>query len=298
MNQQESKWRSCFRNDLFLHKVALVTGGGTGIGRSIAKELASLGATVVISSRDEDKCKIAAKEMNEELKLYGNGTKGKVVGGPSCSIREEEDVENLITHIIETYGGIHMLVNNAGGQFVCSAEDMSAGGFAAVVDTNLKGTFLCCREAYTQYMRDHGGSIVNITLGNRNGMPAMVHSGAARAGIENMTATLCSEWIESDVRINCVRPGIVWTDSGFANYGKMGDEFLARCLVGQPAKRLASTEEISSAVTWLLCEGASYVTGTTLSVDGGSAYHFLPIIDIENAAHLPVYGSLPTKAKL
>lgn len=296
--QHQKKWRSCFRNDIFLHKVALVTGGGTGIGRSIAKELASLGATVVISSRDEEKCKTAANEINEELKVYGNGTRGKVVGGPSCSIRNDEDVENLMTHIIETYGGIHMLVNNAGGQFVCSAEDMSGGGFAAVVDTNLKGTFLCCREAYTQYMRDHGGSIVNITLGNRNGMPAMVHSGAARAGVENMTATLCAEWIESDVRINCVRPGIIWTESGFANYGEMGDEFLRKVLANQPARRLGSPEEISSAVTWLLCEGASYVTGSIVSVDGGSAYHFLPLIDIENTVHLPVYGILPKKAKM
>ncbi len=218
MQQQQNKWKSCFRDNLFLSKVALVTGGGTGIGRTIAKELAILGATVVISSRDESKCKVAAQELNQEIQSYHNGQgngnppKGKVVAGPSCSIRNEEDVENLIAHIVETYGGIHMLVNNAGGQFVCSAEDMSAGGFAAVVDTNLKGTFLCCREAYTQYMRDHGGSIVNITLGNRNGMPHMVHSGAARAGIENMTATLCSEWMESDVRINCVRPGIIWTD--------------------------------------------------------------------------------------
>ena len=98
MEQQKEtkKWKSCFRDDLFLHKVALVTGGGTGIGRMIAKELALLGATVVISSRDEGKCKIAAEEMNEEIKLYGNNTKGKVVGGPSCSIRLEEEVENLV----------------------------------------------------------------------------------------------------------------------------------------------------------------------------------------------------------
>ena len=141
---------------------------------------------------------------------------------------------------METYGSLDMLVNNAGGQFVCSGEDLSGGGFAAVVDTNLKGTFVCCREAYTQYMRDHGGSIVNITLNMRNGISSMVHSGAARAGVENMTgkdkpaltcfflnaklilfqlfdcvtlkATLCSEWIESNVRINCVRPGIIWTE--------------------------------------------------------------------------------------
>jgi peroxisomal trans-2-enoyl-CoA reductase len=100
--KKEKQWRSCFRNDLYLNKVALVTGGGTGIGRTIAKELASLGATVVISSRDEAKCKSAANELNQELKQYGNGTRGMVVAGPSCSIRLEEDVESLVRKILCT----------------------------------------------------------------------------------------------------------------------------------------------------------------------------------------------------
>ena len=298
MPLETKPWRSIYRPNLFLGKVALVTGGGTGIGRSIALEIASLGATTVIASRDEEKCKAAAEEMNQILQQADKRCKGKIVAGPSCSIRNEEDIENLISFIVETCGAIHMLVNNAGGQFVCSAEDMSANGFSAVVDTNLKGTFVCCREAYTQYMRDHGGTIVNITLGNRNGLVGMTHSAAARAGIENMTATLCNEWIESDVRINCVRPGIIWTESGFKNYGAMGDEFLGRVIPSQPAKRLGSPEEVSSAVVWLLTEGASYVTGAILAVDGGSAYHFLPLIDIPDNAHLPVYGSLPTRAML
>jgi len=284
----------CLKNDAFYVSCVDIL---IGIGYAISKELASLGATVVISSRNVDKCQKAAQEINQENK-NGGMSSGQVVVGPSCSIRNEEEVKGLISHIIETYGAINFLVNNAGGQFVCNAEDLSAGGFAAVVDTNLKGTFVCCREAYVQYMRDHGGSIVNITLGNRNGMPAMVHSGAARAGIENMSATLCSEWIESDVRINCVRPGIIWTDSGFANYGEMGDEFLSKVVPAQPAKRLGSPEEISSAVTWLLSEGASYVTGAVLSVDGGSAYHFLPLVEIGDSVHLPVYGTLPRRAML
>ena len=101
MEQQQdtgkNNWRSCFRDDIFLNKVALVTGGGTGIGRAIAKELSSLGATVVISSRDETKCKNAADEINKELVLYGNSTKGRVVAGPSCSIKVEEDVENMVS---------------------------------------------------------------------------------------------------------------------------------------------------------------------------------------------------------
>ena len=192
-----------------------------------------------------------------------------------------------------------MVVNNAGGQFVSAAEDLSRKGFAAVVETNLQGTFLVCQQAYQQYMKDHGGRIVNITLGNRNGMPLMLHSGAARAGIENMTATLCTEWMESSVRINCVRPGIIFTESGFANYGPLGDEFVNLILPSIPAKRFGSPQEVGSAVVWLLSEGSSYVTGTVVCVDGGSSYTFLPLLEIDSSrSHLPVYGELPTKAKL
>jgi len=280
---------------------ARFTGGGSGIGRSIATELGSLGATVVIASRDVDKCNIAAKEMNQYIQQncgdHGCSV-GKVVVGPPTSIRDEDQVNNLIEHIIDTYKALHLLVNNAGGQFVCSAEELSSKGFQAVVNTNLTGTFHVCRAAFEHYMRDNGGSIVNITLGNRNGMPNMVHSGAARAGIENMSITLSQEWMESDVRVNCVRPGIVFTDSGFDNYGPAGDMFLEKILPSMPAKRFATPEEISSAVVWLLSEGASYVTGSVVSVDGGSAFHFLPLIDIEDTSHLPVYGTLPRKAKL
>lgn len=295
----QKPWQSVFRPNLFTGKVALVSGGGTGIGRSIAIEIACLGGTAVIASRDEEKCKLAAEEMNKQVSIMtNNNSTGKIIPGPSCSIRDEDQVENLIAFVIEKFHRLDYLVNNAGGQFVCSAEDLSGKGFAAVVDTNLKGTFLMCREAYTQYMRDHGGSIVNITLGNRNGLVGMSHSAAARAGIENMTATLCNEWIESDVRINCVRPGIIFTESGFKNYGAMGDEFLGRVIPAQPAKRLGSPEEVSSAVVWLLSEGSSYVTGCILAVDGGSAYHFLPLLDIPDSPHLPVYGTLPRKAML
>jgi peroxisomal trans-2-enoyl-CoA reductase len=292
-------WQSCFRPGLFEGKVALVTGGGTGIGRAIATELASLGATTVIASRSHDQCVAAALEINQSVRLRNE--KGSVIAGPSTNIRNEEEIKALIRFVVATCGALHLLVNNAGGQFISPAADLTRNGFAAVVDTNLTGTFLVCREAYQQYMQANGGgSIVNITLGNRNGMPSMMHSGAARAGVENMTATLCTEWIDSNVRVNCVRPGIIWTESGFENYGPdVGDMFLERILPTLPARRLGTAEEVSSAVVWLLSEGATYVTGTVLCVDGGSAYTFLPLVEIEDSMHLqPAYGTLARKARL
>lgn len=294
--QQNTTWKSCFRSDLFNGKIALVTGGGTGIGKSITKELALLGATVIIASRDVTKCQTAANEINATLP---KGGKGKVVVGLSTNIRNEESITKLVEHILETYEKIDFLVNNAGGQFIVDSADLSRKGFNAVLDTNLIGTFLLCREVYNQWMRDNGGgSIVNITICNRNGMPGMMHSAASRAGVENMTATLCQEWMDSNVRINCVRPGIIFTDSGFENYGPAGDYFLERILNTVPSKRLGSPEEVSSAVSWLLSEGASYVTGCTINIDGGSSYFPIPLIDIEEKEHLPVYGTLPPRARL
>jgi peroxisomal trans-2-enoyl-CoA reductase len=291
-SSSSSSWTSVYRPNLFHGQVALVTGGGTGIGRAITTELACLGATVVIASRNHTVCWEAAKEISQE-------SHGTVIAGPSTSIRNEEQVKQLIEFVLNRLGRLDMLVNNAGGQFVCPAQDLSSKGFTAVIDTNLHGTFLVCQQAYLQYMKDNGGRIVNITLGNRNGMPLMVHSGAARSGIENMTATLCTEWMESSVRINCVRPGIIFTKSGFDNYGPMGDAFVTMVRPSIPAKRFGTPQEVASAVVWLLSEGSSYVTGTILCVDGGSSYTFLPILEIDpSKPHLPIYGTLPKRAML
>ena len=290
--REEKQYRSCFRPDLLQGKVALVTGGGSGIGYTIAAELAALGATVVIAGRDVSKCEEAAAALSKV-------TGGTVMAGPSTNIRDESQVQQLVAFTIKHAGGLDVLVNCAGGQFIAPAEALSQRGFAAVVDTNLVGTFLVSREAYTQYMQAHGGSIVNITLVNSNGLPGMSHSAAARAGVENLSKTLATEWMESGVRINCVRPGIIWTESGFAAYGDAGEEFLQKLLPAIPAKRLGTPEEVSSAVVWLVSPGANYVTGTVVSVDGGAGLTLLPMMDIPNHYHLPVYGGiLPTKARL
>lgn len=291
----KNTYRSVFRSNLLQGKVALVTGGGTGIGRAIVTELASLGCTVVIASRNQARCEETAVEITKELGLNGN----KVMAGPSTTIRNEEQVHALIAFVIQKCGSLDLLVNNAGGQFISPSEKISSRGFAAVVETNLVGTFLVCREAYNQWMKRHGGSIVNISVGNRNGYPYMAHSGAARSGVENLTASLCTEWIQSKVRINCVRPGVIFTESGFENYGKAGEMFLGKILPTMPAKRFGSAQEVSSAVVWLLSDGASYVTGAILCVDGGSSYTFLPLVpDNKNPSHLPVYGTLSPRARL
>ena len=257
-----------------------------------------LGATVVIASRNREQCERTAKEINAQSSSTGSGS-GRCLAGPSTSIRNEQQVHDLIQFVIEKLGALHLLVNNAGGQFISAAEDLSKRGFGAVVETNLVGTFLVCREAYNQYMEEHGGSIVNITLGNRNGMPRMVHSGASRAGVENMTQTLCTEWMSSGVRINCVRPGIVWTESGAAAYGPGVAESIAETLLPSiPSKRFGTPQEVSSAVCWLLSEGASYVTGSVLSVCGGGSFTLLPLVELENKMHLPYYGGIPDRARL
>ena len=295
-NESPSQYQSCFRENLFRGKVALVTGGGSGLGKAIAFELASLGATVVIAGRNQTRCQEAADEFSKKVQA-GDGY-GRLVVGPSTNIRKEDEIRQLVAFCVRECGALDILVNNAGGQFISPAADISARGFAAVIDTNLTGTFLCCREAFDQYMQEHGGSIVNITLGNRNGMPMMSHSGASRAGVENLSASLCTEWIDSSVRINCVRPGIIWTDSGFEAYGPVADEFLEKLLPSIPAKRLGTAEEVSSAVVWLLSPGASYVTGNVICVDGGSSYTLLPLLEIDEKSNLPFYGTLPRKARL
>uniref|UniRef100_A0A7S2YKB5 Peroxisomal trans-2-enoyl-CoA reductase n=1 Tax=Entomoneis paludosa TaxID=265537 RepID=A0A7S2YKB5_9STRA len=298
-------WTSVFRPNLFEGRVALVTGGGTGIGRTIVTELAYLGCTVIIASRQEEVCQEAAQEINQALPTT---CVGKVLAGPATNIRKVESVAALIEYCIQATPSkaLHYVVNNAGGQFISPAEDLSPRGFQAVVETNLVGTFLVCQQAYVQSMSSHNAveagfacSIVNITLGNRNGMPYMVHSGAARAGVENMTATLCTEWIESGVRINCVRPGVIWTESGFAAYGEQGAAYAQKLLPSMPAKRFGTPQEVGSAVVWLLSDAASYVTGAVLCVDGGSSYTYLPLVDIPNEMNLPTYGTpLPTQARL
>jgi len=271
---------SVFKPGLFSGKVAIVTGGGTGIGKAITEELLTLGARVVIASRNEDKVTGAAEEM---------GRLGEVAP-LKCNIRSETEVKNLVSTTLEKFGRLDFLVNNGGGQFPCPAADMTLKGWNAVIETNLTGTYLMSREAHQQYMSEHGGVIVNIIADMFRGFPMMAHTGAARAGVENLTRSLAVEWAEEGVRVCSVAPGSsIYSPTASANYGDAFAPFeIAR--PGVPAKRLGTTMEISSAVCFLLSPGASFISGATLRVDAGGSLYSPQLWQIDDHDKLPAYS--------
>lgn len=243
---------SVFKPGLFAGKVAIVTGGSTGIGAAITKELAHLGCTVVIASRNEQRLKDAAEKMNQNPKIVGK------VSAIPCNIRKEDQVKNLMQSVVKQFGKIDFLVNNGGGQFQCPAENISLKGWNAVIETNLTGTFLCCQHAFKEWMGENGGVIVNIVVDMWRGFLMMSHSGAARSAVDNLTKTLALEWADKGIRINSVAPGTIYSETAAANYSM--DVFgHARTL--QPTGRLGTPEEVSALVCFILSPAAAFMTG-------------------------------------
>jgi citronellol/citronellal dehydrogenase len=259
--QTPRRYSSVFRPGLFDGQLCWVTGGGSGIGRCVAHELAALGATVVISGRQAGKLEQVAAEIAEDG--------GRCVT-TAFDIRDEDAVKAGVGAIVAAHGPIAGLVNNAGGQFPSPLMMIGKKGFDAVVSNNLTGGFLMMREVFLQSMQRHGGAIVNMTADFRNGMPGMGHSGAARAGMSNLTMTAAFEWAHAGVRVNAVAPGWV-ASSGMDSYGPAMKPLISKLREHVPLGRLATEAEVSAAIVFLLSPGAAFVSGVTLQIDGAAS---------------------------
>ena len=253
-------YQSGFRRDLFSGKVVFVAGGGGGLGRCIAHELASLGADLVLAGRTQEKLDKTADE------IVSDG--GRVLGCYAAELRDEGLVHQLVTRVIAEHGVVHGLANAAGGQFPAKLEDMSLNAWNAVLNNNLTSYFLLANELYRQCFRDHGGAIVNVGADWEGGMAGMAHNGAARAGLSNFTASAATEWGRQGVRINCVIPGFIAT-TGLDRYPEEDWQAIARIGQRVPLGRHGTAAEVSSMVVFLLSEMAAYVTGADFRVDGG-----------------------------
>ncbi|XP_078083950.1 peroxisomal trans-2-enoyl-CoA reductase [Mustelus asterias] len=264
--------RSVFRAALFRDRVALVTGGGTGIGAAVAAELLALECNVVIASRKIERLREAAQRLSASVPPSSSAKITPV----QCNIRKEDEVRNLMKVALQLHGHIDYLVNNGGGQFPSPAENISAKGWHAVIETNLTGTFYCSREVYSAWMKENGGAIVNIVADMWKGFPGMSHTGAARAAVDNLTKSLAIEWASSGVRVNAVAPGVIFSETAVANYKEVGPAMFKGYIPKIPAKRPGIPEEVAAVVCFLLSPGASFISGETVKVDAGQSLYQSP----------------------
>jgi len=249
-----------YKENLFQDKVVLVTGGRSGIGYGIAKMYLEHGAKVIIASRKADPLAIAAKELSE----FGT------CDYKACDIRKTDEIQALADYIKERHGLLDILINNAGGQFPAPAEHISDNGWAAVINNNLNGTFYMCRiMAKTFFMPQKHGNIVNIIANIWRGFPGMAHTGAARAGVDNLTKSLAQEWAEFNIRVNAVAPGII-ESSGLETYPDIMKAFFNQMREENLMGRFGTVKDIANAVAFQSSPLSSYISGTTLYVDGMS----------------------------
>ena len=242
-------------------RVAIVTGGGSGIGRATVLELAAAGATVVTCGR-------RAEPVRETVTLAG----ANIVEALRCDIREEDEVQALVDGVLERHGQIDVLVNNAGGQFLCPAEDITPKGFRTVVRLNLEGTWLMTHAVATHAFipSGRGGKVISVTLTPHAGLPGMAHSSAARAGVENLMKVLAIEWARFNIRLTAVAAGVIETDTFRTKYPQQLIDELGDSV---PLGRLGTPEEMAQMIAFLASPGGDYVTGTVITVDGGHDVH-------------------------
>lgn len=263
-----SREQEIFCPDLLNGQVALVTGGGTGIGRGIAECLARAGSDVIIASRKPDHLKPAV----EELKRFGTR-----VGAVETNVRDPEKVRQMVEMVAQDYGRIDLLVNNAAGNFYSPSATLSPNAWAAVVETDLYGTFYCSQAVHPVMKDQGGGRILSISMTlHYRGWPMMAHATAAKAGVDALTRTLAVEWAADHILVNAIAPGPIPTEGVLKAFSRPGvdpaqdifSEEKGREMI--PAGRWGRPSDIGQMVTFLASPAGDWITGSIVVVDGGS----------------------------
>jgi citronellol/citronellal dehydrogenase len=253
----ESDPSRIFRPDLLKGQVCLVSGAGSGLGRETALELTRLGAAVVGCGRRE--------EPLAETAALAVGLPGSFEH-EAVDIRDEEAVERLFDGLLERHGRLDTLVNNAGGQFLAPAESITPKGFRTVIELNVQGTWLMTHAAATKFfIPQGGGKVLSVTLSPHHGMPGMVHSGAARAAVENMMRTLAIEWARFGIKTCALAAGQFATETLMTKYPKVVIDNLERSI---PIGRAGRAEEMAWLVAYLASPAGDFFSGTTITIDG------------------------------
>lgn len=244
----------------FEGRVALVTGGGSGIGRAIALDQAAKGGTVVALGRRREPLEETVR-LAEKL--------GATAEAACCDVRDADAFTAAVDGVVERHGRLDSMVNNAAGNFVVPGKDLSPKGWRAVIDIVLNGTFFGTRAAAQHMLAAGSGSILNVIATYAwHGHPGTVHSAAAKGGVLAMTRTLAVEWASAGVRVNCIAPGPTETEGAGAALWAT-DEDRARVLGSVPARRFTTPEEVAESASFLLSDRARYINGEVLTVDGG-----------------------------
>lgn len=249
-----------FADGILRHKVVLVTGGGTGIGRSIALNMASYGAHLVLASRNPDLLQAVAAQAQ----TYG------IQALPiRTDIRHVDQVDAMVRTTLDAFGRIDILVNNAAGSFLAAARKIAPKGWRTVVNTTLNGTFYCSRAVGLPMIEQGGGKIINITATlHYKGAPGMAAPAAAKAGVEALTKTLALEWARFNILVNAIAPGPIHTE-GADRHLWSNTTFREMVRRGVPLGRFGSTEDVANLAVYLASPAGDYITGATLVVDGG-----------------------------
>jgi NAD(P)-dependent dehydrogenase (short-subunit alcohol dehydrogenase family) len=249
-------------NKSFKDKVAIVTGGGTGLGKEISLKLAQEGASVVIASRNPEHLNETASEID--------AAGGSVLAVPT-DVRDHGKVEELMKATLEKFGRIDILVNNAAGNFLVPSEKLTPNGWNAVVRIVLDGTWFCSSLAGKQMIEQGGGCILNIIATYAwTGAPGVVHSASAKAGVLAMTRTLAAEWGHYGIRVNALAPGAMLTEGASKNLKFDTEQAQKAIEQNVPLGRLASVDEVAELSVFLCSSKASYITGDVMTADGGA----------------------------